>query len=420
MTSTPSPPSASFPIEAVRSRFPAVRSSERVFMDNPAGTQLPAIVIDAVRRAMEDDCANLGGRFPESRRAGAIYDAAHAKAAAFVGALTPVEIAIGSSMTELTYRVAQAVGRRCRPGDEIIVTTMDHEGNVSPWLAAARDFGLKARWVRFDEESWRVEPDDFAAALTDRTRLVALSYASNMTGSINDIRALAALAREAGALVYVDAVQFAPHDRIDVGALGCDFLVCSSYKFFGPHLGVLWGREAELAALDVDRLRCGPTGPGEKFERGTPQIELLAGLSAAVDYFVALGGEVAGETEEGAAISAAFAAGREYEDALTRRLLAGLAGIPSLSVKGITAQNRMRDRVPTVSVVSETGKNDMLARRLGNLGINVWSGHNYAYASAMQLGLDLEDGVLRIGMAHYNTIEEIDRLLAALDDACRV
>ncbi len=362
-----------FPIETVRSQFPALRSSS-IFLDNPAGTQVPQRVLDAITDCMTNDCANLGGHFRQSVRSREIMDTAHAKAAMFLGASSPDEIAIGPSMTELTFQISRAIARTCTPGDEIIVTTMEHEGNISPWLIAARDFGLTVRWVAFDEETWRIEPEAFASALTDRTRVVALNYASNMTGSINDVRALTAMAHEAGALVYVDAVQFAPHDLVDVVELDCDFLVCSSYKFFGPHLGILWGREALLRDLAADRLRCGPTGPGAKFERGTPQIELQAGLSASIDHFEWLGRALGDDGSVRSAIATAFAASREYEHALTCHLVDGLKTIDGLSVKGITASNRMYDRVPTISLTCASRSCDSLAAGLARHGSNAWSG----------------------------------------------
>jgi cysteine desulfurase family protein (TIGR01976 family) len=336
----------------------------------------------------------------------------------FLGAPSSGEIAIGSSMTGLTFQISRAIARACAPGDEIVVTSMDHEGNISPWLVAAEDFGLTVRWVEFDEESWRIEPDALANVLSERTRVVALNYASNMTGSINDVRALTAMAHDAGALVYVDAVQFAPHGMVDVTELDCDFLVCSAYKFFGPHLGVLWGREALLNDLAADRLRCGPTNGGAKFERGTPQIELQAGLSASIDHFEWLGRELGDDGPARSAIATAFSASREYEHVLTCHLVEGLKAIDGVSVKGITASNRMYDRVPTVSLTCASQSSDSLAAGLAGHGINAWSGHNYAFAAAEQLGLDLDDGVLRLGIAQYNTLPEIDATLAVLRDQC--
>lgn len=409
-----SPP---FPIAAIREQFRAL-AGDAIFLDNPAGTQVPDVVVDAISACMYNACANLGGHFEQSVRAEAIVDTAHAKAATLLGASSANEIAIASSMTELTFHVSRALARACVPGDEIVVTSMDHEGNISPWLIAAEDFGLEVRWVSFDADSWRIEPEALASVLSNKTRVVALNYASNMTGSINDVNALTAIAHEAGARVYVDAVQYAPHGCIDVSELGCDFLVCSAYKFFGPHLGVLWGREDVLDGLVADRLRCGPSEPGAKFERGTPQVELLAGLGASIDYFETLGRAVGERGDTRSAITRAYAAATEYEAGLTRQLVAGLREIGGLSIKGITASNQMRDRVPTVSFTSSKASCDDIARGLASRGINAWSGHNYAYAVAQQLDLDMNDGVVRLGIAHYNQASEIDQALNALEELC--
>ena len=273
-----------FPIDLVRREFPALSRSRngatRVFMDNPAGTQLPRRVVDAVAGALVDAASNYGGFFENSRDAEAIYARAHDAMADFVNAHSSSEIVVGQSMTALTLHMSRSLGMRFAPGDEIIVTRMDHEGNVSPWLLLAQDLGLVVKWLPFDVDTWKIEPEDLQALLGPRTRLLALNYASNLTGSVNDVAALVALARSAGAMTYVDAVQLAPHRCIDVQALGCDFLVCSSYKFFGPHLGVLWGRRQLLDELTACKVRCASDASPEKWETGTPQTELLAGLAA--------------------------------------------------------------------------------------------------------------------------------------------
>ncbi len=404
-----------FPIDQVRARFPALQANKSaVFLDNPAGTQVPGEVIDAVSDCYRDAFANLGGSFRTSLAADEIIVRTHRLAAAFCGAASEREIAIGASMTELTYQLARVMARGWQAGDELVVTTMDHEGNVSPWLQVASDFGLTVREVRFDATSWRIEPEPFKAALSERTKLVALNYASNLSGAINDVKGLTAIAKKAGALVYVDAVQFAPHDLIDVAALSCDVLVCSAYKFFGPHISLLWGREDLLDSLAAERLRCGPTGPGEKFERGTPQIELQAGLAGAIDYLCWLGREVGGDGSPREALAAAFAAARDYEADLARRLIEGLTGLPGITVQGPTDLQRMDLRVPTISFTSDRISNRQLAAGLAEQDIYAWSGHNYAYGIAQQLGLDMEDGVLRLGIAHYNTDEEIARTLEAV------
>lgn len=407
---------AAFPIDAVRAQFPALTASpDAVFLDNPAGTQVPAQVIDAVSDCFRQSFANLGGAFPTSKRADALVARAHAQAALFCNASSPREIALGASMTELTYALSRALARGFRPGDEILVTSMDHEANVSPWIQVAEDFDLTLRKVRFDETTWRIEPRALAEALSPRTRLVALNHASNLTGAINDVAALSSLAKEAGALVYVDAVQAAPHILTDVQALGCDFLVCSAYKFFGPHISLLWGREALLESLPAERLRCGPTGAAEKFERGTVQMELQAGLSAAIDYMIGLGHNLDATADQRAALAGAFAAARHYEEGLARSLIDGLANLPGITIHGPTDLQAMQGRVPTVSLTAEKSSCRALAQGLAEQGIQAWSGHNYAYEIAQQLGLDMVDGVLRLGIAHYNSAAEVERTLAAVE-----
>lgn len=402
-----------FPVALVRQQFPALAGSA-AFLDNPAGTQVPRQVIEAVSAALAGAASNLGGAFAASRRADAIYDAAHDAMADLLGAASGREIVIGQSMSMLTFQISRSLGRGWQPGDEVIVTRMDHEGNVSPWLRLAEERGLTVRWLPFNRDTWRIEPEELKPLLNQRTRLLALNYASNLTGSINDVAALTALAKAAGALVYVDAVQFAPHGLVDVAALGCDFLACSAYKFFGPHLGVLWGREAILAELYPYAVRCAPQELPGRHEIGTPQTELFAGLAAAADYLAWLGAETGSDGTRRQKIAGAYAAATAYEMPLAQDLIEGLRAIPGLKVQGITNSNRLHQRVPTVSVVHADHSNKALAKALGAQGINVWSGHNYALEVARHLGLDEAEGVLRIGLAHYNTAGEVERILGAL------
>ena len=410
-----------FPIDRVRREFPALSRPHdgrlRVFMDNPAGTQVPRRVIDAVSKAMVDAASNRGGFFPSSREAEAIGARAHAAMADFVNARSPAEIVVAQSMTALTFHVSRSLGRRWAPGDEIIVTRMDHEGNVSPWLLLAEDLGLAVRWLPFNRETWKIEPEDLQALLGPRTRLLALNAASNLTGSINDVAGLAALARAAGALTYVDAVQLAPHRCIDVQALGCDFLACSSYKYFGPHLGVLWGRGELLDELTAYKARCASEASPGKWETGTAQTELLAGLAACVDYHDWLGGEVSGEASRRGRIEAAYRAVTDHETGLAFGLIDGIRAIPGTTVHGIANRNRAAERVPTVSMTHARFSPPQVAERLARDGICAWSGHNYALEAVRQLGIEESTGVVRIGLAHYNTAEEVDATLAALERA---
>ncbi len=402
-----------FPIDQVRSQFPALNGPS-AFVDNPAGTQVPRQVIEAVTAAMSGAASNLGGQFESSRSADAIYARAHDSMAELLGAASGGEITIGQSMTMLTFHISRSLGRLWKPGDEIIVTRMDHEGNVAPWVHLAEEHGLTLRWLPFNKDSWRIEPQDLQALLTDRTRLLALNYASNLTGSINPVAELTAIAKRAGALVYVDAVQLVPHGLTDVQQLGCDFLACSSYKFFGPHLGVLWGRADLLRQLYPYAARCSTKDLPGRHELGTPQTELFAGLAAAADYMVWLGESNGAGGTRRARIAAAYETATAYEMPLTQQLIDGLRRIPGLQVQGISNANRLYERVPTVSFTHPQHRNSVLARALGDQGINVWSGHNYAYEVARYLGLDESEGVLRIGLAHYNTAAEVERIVQAL------
>ncbi|HUS52520.1 MAG TPA: cysteine desulfurase-like protein [Thermohalobaculum sp.] len=408
----------SFPIKDIRAEFPAISvvngAPAPVFLDNPAGTQLPRRVIDAVSAAMINSSSNLGGYFASSRNADGIWERAHQAVADMLGATSMREIIIGPNMTTLTLHLSRSIARTLSPGDEIIVTRMDHEGDVAPWLLMAEDNGLVVKWLPFNEETWRIEPEDLASLLTDRTRLLALNYASNLTGSINDVPALTAMAKAASAMVFVDAVQFAPHGLIDVQALGCDFLACSAYKFFGPHMGVIWGREDLLRALPAYKCRCADDALPGRFETGTPQTELLAGLEAAVGYLAWIG-EITGHSgDRRALLTGAFESFADYERRLTTKLIDGISGLGGTTVHGITNSNRIADRVPTVSFTHHDSSPQKIAKLLADQGICVWSGHNYAYEVVRQLGLDEVQGVVRIGLAHYNTEAEIDGTLAAL------
>lgn len=404
-----------FPIEAVRRQFPSVSgNAARVYMDNPAGTQVPARVAEAVARAMTSASSNLGGFFADSVAADTAWTAGHQAGADLLGAASEREIIVGQSMTALTFHMSRCLGPRFQPGDEIVVTRMDHEGNVSPWLALAKDRGLTIRWVPFNRETFRIEPEDLAANLSARTRLVAINYASNLTGSINEIATLVEMARKAGALTYVDAVQMAPHAAIDVRAIGCDFLVCSAYKYFGPHLGVLYGRESLLEGIEAYKVRCASNDLPGRFEMGTPQTELLAGLAAAVDYLAWVGEASGVGGTRRARIAGGFAASTYYERMLAGRLIEGLRGMSGVTIHGIVNPNRYAERVPTVSFTHASRDPEHVAKALGAEGICVWSGHNYAYEVVRHLGVDEVAGVVRIGMAHYNTADEVDRTLAAV------
>lgn len=404
-----------FPISEVRAEFPSLSVRDegvaRVYLDNPAGTQVPGTVVEAIGHYLLHSASNAGGKFKTSVETDRVWLRAHESMAEFLGARSFAEIIIGQSMTSLTFHISRSICHAFQPGDQIVITRMEHEGNVGAWLEIAKDKGLEIRWVDFNRESWQVEPEDLARQLTDRTRLVALNHASNLTGSINDVARLARIVKDAGALVYLDAVQLAPHHLVDVQALGCDFLACSSYKFFGPHLGIVWGREALLQSLYPYKGRCVSDATPDRFEMGTPQYELLAGLTATVEYFEALGRATDGSGGRRALIARAYEASRAYEEPLTNKLIAGLMDIPGVSIYGITNPNRIGERVPTVSFRHNRLPPDQIATAMAAVGIHVWHGHNYAYEPARALGLPLDEGVVRVGLAHYNTADEIDRTL---------
>ncbi|MEP3297829.1 MAG: cysteine desulfurase-like protein [Pseudoruegeria sp.] len=412
-----------FPISDVRACFPSLALTDneqsRIYVDNPAGTQVPLCVANAVRNYMLTSASNSGGHFVTSVATDAVWQKAHEDAALFLGANSFKEIIIGQSMTSLTFHLSRSICRDFQPGDEIVISRMEHEGNVGAWLEIAKDKELTIRWVDFNKETWQVETEDLTAQLSPRTKLVALNYASNMTGSINDIPALAKLAKDAGALVFVDAVQLAPHHLVDVNALGCDFLACSSYKFFGPHLGLIWGRGDLLSALYPYKGRCVSDDIPDRFECGTPQYELLAGLSATVQYFEDLGRMGSSLTDRRALIAKSYQMSRDYEEPLTNLLIEGLKQIPGVKIYGITNPNRIIHRVPTVSIRHVSTPPNDIAQALAKAGIFVWHGHNYAYEPARSLGLPLDEGVVRIGLSHYNTKEEVEAIVTGVEHATR-
>jgi cysteine desulfurase family protein (TIGR01976 family) len=407
-----------FPIDWLRSAFPSLdvedAGRKRIYLDNPAGTQVPASVANAIRNTILFENANLGGSFPTSEAAGHVIEEGHRAIADFFGC-SPEEVVIGPNMTSLTFHFSRMIARHWKEGDEIVVTQMDHEGNVSPWLQLAEDMGLVVHKVPFDTDSWQIEPEALESVLSARTRLVAITASSNLTGSINRLAELIPLIREAGALVYVDAVQFAPHGFVDVGVLDCDFLVCSSYKFFGPHLGILYARKSVMESLDPYKCRCSSNALPERFETGTPQIELVAGLTACVEHFAKLGEAVGEKGDRRARISAAFESSIRHEMHAAATLINGLRTIRGLTIHGITDSKRFTHRVPTVSfTLSDMAPVD-LVRCLNEEGIFCWAGHNYAWEVVHQLGIDPAKGVVRIGIANYNTAEEIDRTLESVE-----
>ena len=416
-----------FDVERLRAEFPALTrhngAPAPVFFDNPGGTQVPGRVIDAITDCLTNANANLGGAFGTSIAADDIVAEAHQAMADFMNAASSREIIFGQNMTSLTLHISRSIARLLGPGDEILLTRMEHDANVAPWLLVARDSGATVKFLPFDQDSYEFDLDQLDDLLTPRTKLVCINHASNLTGTINPVKSIAAKAKAVGALVYVDSVQFAPHGKVDVQDLGCDFLVCSPYKFYGPHMGVLWGREDVLQGLQPYKLRAVADDLPDCFETGTLSHEAMAGVTACVDYFAWIGRDLAEEAyrrrhadfaPRRQAIRAAMDYLTDYEEPLTQRLIEGLKGCSGLKIHGITNPNAMARRVPTVSFTVEGHHPKSLAEALAAENINVWSGHNYALEPTMALGLLESGGVLRIGLAHYNTKDEVDRALGAI------
>ncbi len=378
-----------------RAQFPAlsrqVGDVPAIFMDGPGGTQVPQSVIDAVSHYLAHTNANHGGLFATSLESDALLDEVHQGMADFLGAGGADEIVFGQNMTSLTFAMSRALARTWKPRDEIVVTRIDHDANVSPWVLAARDAGATVRWVDFRPEDCTLNLDQFQHTINERTRLVAVGCASNATGGINPVRQIADWAHSMDALLYLDAVHYAPHALIDVQALGADFLACSAYKFFGPHVGILWGRRELLERLDAYKVRPAPDVTPDKWMTGTQSHEAMAGALAAVEYLADLGrragrknpqevvlpGKV-GAADRRGALTAAYAAIGRYERELCARLLAGLARIPDIRVWGIADPERLRERVATVSFTHRRATAAELADRLGRRGIFAWHGNYYA------------------------------------------
>ncbi len=402
-------------VQQVRAQFPALASGA-VFFDNPGGTQVARQVLERMTGYLVGCNANHGGAFKTSVESDGVLHAAHAAMADFLGAASPDEIVFGQNMTTLTFTLSRALGRRLNPGDEIVVTRLDHDANIAPWLLVAEDRGALVRWVDIRPEDCTLDMADFEAQITDRTKIVACGYASNAVGTINDVRAVVNMAHAAGALCFVDAVQYAPHGPIDVRALDCDFLACSPYKFFGPHAGVLYGKYALLDSLRAYKVRPADDHPPSKFETGTQNHEGQAGTLGAIEYFEWLGrltaGGAAGDRRQ--TLLKALTALAGYERELCARLITTLRGIPGLKIWGITDPDRLARRVPTVSFTLAGHHPRRIAEQLAADNIYVWDGNYYALAVMERLGLEGQGGMLRVGLAHYNTLDEIDRLGEAL------
>lgn len=416
-------------LSPLRSHFPALSLEEHgrpaVFLDNPAGTQVPQQVVDAIAGYMLRANANTGGAFLTSRRTDETIAAARLAMADLLGC-NPDEVVFGPNMTSLAFMLSRSIGRTLREGDEIVVTALDHDANIAPWVAL-EERGVVIRRADIHVPDCTLDMPGLLALIGERTRVVAVGYASNAVGTINDLAPIIARAHEVGALVFVDAVQYAPHGPIDVRALGCDFLACSSYKFFGPHLGILYGRRDLLETLPAYKVRPAKDKAPDRWETGTKNHECMAALPAVADYFASIGREyggnfgdrLAGDGGRRREMLAGLEAMRVYESALCERLLAGLAQIEGVRVWGIVDPARGHERVPTVSMTWDRAAPDATARYLAGQGIFVWSGNYYAVALMERLGLEGRGGAVRIGLAHYNTADEVDRLLETLEEMPR-
>jgi cysteine desulfurase family protein (TIGR01976 family) len=415
--------SAALDLAWVRSQFPALaqtvnehsNKSPAVFLDGPGGTQVPQQVIDAIADYLARNNANTGGAYQTSRNTDRMVAEARAAMGDFLNCDAD-EIVFGANMTSLTFAMSRALGRELRPGDEIVLTLLDHDANFSPWKAL-EEKGAIIRAVKFNEDDCTLDMRDLAEKIGKRTRLVAVGYASNAVGTINNVAEVVRLARQAGALSYIDAVHYAPHGPIDVRALDCDFLVCSTYKFFGPHMGVLYGKREHLRKLHPYKVRPSSDNIPNCWESGTLNHECIAGIKACVDYWEELGRRAKpAVTTRRAAILAAHKAIHQHERKMMEKMIAGLLAIPGLKVYGITDPRRFENRGATFAVRIEGHTPLELATKLGERGFFTWDGNYYALNLTEQLDVERLGGFLRIGLVHYNTMEEVENLLKALKE----
>ena len=411
-----------FDVDALRAEFPSLALEQGgrpvAYFDGPGGTQVPQRVIDAITNYYLTSNANDGGAFATSERSDASTADGHAAVADLLGAESADEIKFGANMTTLTFHLSRSLGASFAPGDEIVVTTLDHEANVSPWRRLAEDRGLVVRTVDIRPDDVTLDLEALEAALGPRTRLVAVGYASNAVGTINPVREIVARAHEVGAWTWIDAVHYAPHGPIDVRELGTDFLVTSAYKWFGPHLGALYGRAEVLDQLPAYKVR----PAHDRIETGTQNFEAIAGAAAAVDYLASVGerfGAAAANSAAGAGRRARIVAGMQaiqaWESRLAEQLLGGLASIPGVRIHGIADPARIAERTPTVAVTIDGTTPRAAAEALGRQGMFTWDGDFYAQALIERLGLFESGGVLRLGLVHYNLPAEVDRLLEGLE-----
>ena len=406
-------------LTAIRQQFPSL-DRPAIFFDNPGGTQIARQSAERIQRYFLECNANHEGAFATSRQSDAILEEAHAAVADFLNAARPEEIVFGNNMTTLTLHLSRSLARTLSAGDEIVITRLDHDANISPWLLVAEERGCKVTWIDFDVEDCSLKLDEFEKAFTRKPKLVAFGYASNAVGTINPVRKITEMAHAAGALVYVDAVQYAPHGPIDVQALGVDFLVCSAYKFFGPHAGALYSRQELLEELKAYKVRPATDALPGKWETGTQNHEGIAGVLGALEYLEGVGKTYGGEQAEGLSdkgytgrrmeLKKAMTAIRAYEFELIRALLSTLESIPGLRLYGLADPRRLDGRVPTFSFRLEGKHPKAVAEALAKENIYAWDGNYYALAVTERLGVEESGGMVRVGAVHYNTLEEVTRL----------
>lgn len=414
---------ASLNLDWIRNQFPAlsqdVQGQPVAFFDGPGGTQVPHSVIDAITLYLRTSNANSHGAFATSIRTDELILATRSAVADLLGCEAD-EVVFGANMTTLTFALSRAIGRDLQVGDEIVVTQLDHDANVTPWIAL-KERGVVIRVANIQLEDCTLDLADLERQINDRTKLVAIGYASNAVGSITDVAKVVEMAHAVGALVFVDAVHYAPHGPIDVRALDCDFLTCSAYKFFGPHVGILYGKRQHLSRFRPYKVRPAPEEGPSRWESGTQNFEGLAGVLATIRYLTELGEQVVpGVESRRLALRAAMQATQDYERSLFTELVANLVQIPGLTVYGITDPNRFNQRTPTAAIRLAGQAPVATAKALADRGLFAWHGNFYALNLIQRLGLESNGGLLRLGLAHYNTMAEINRLSQALDEiACQ-
>lgn len=413
-----------FDLSDIRAHFPALEKPY-IYLDNPAGTQIAQHSLNRITQYLVETNANHGAPFRTSVESDAVIDETRQAMADFLNAPSPDEIVFGHNMTTITLHLSRSLAHRLNPGDTVVVTNLDHDANISPWTLAAQDRGAKIEYVDFDVEDGTLKLDTLEAALEKKPKIVAVGYASNALGTINPVKQITQMAQEAGALVFIDAVQYAPHGPIDVQDIGCDFLVCSSYKFFGPHMGILYGKKEHLEELTAYKVRPSSNEGPEKWETGTQSFEGIAGILGAIEYFEWLGKKYGQDQAErykekfsGRALhlKQGMAALRAYEYELSRAMMEAFEKFPSLRLYGLDDPLQIEQRVPTFSIRHESMHPQELAQALADRDVFVWSGNYYACAVTERLDVEDKGGLVRIGPVHYNTLDEIDKFSQALDE----